>query len=332
MTVKKFDEHQEKQQLAEKIYNENQESIRELDPELQKFFKDCQLYFYTSVEPSIEIDHELKSLVKQLYQAQNRNLTAEEILGMDGEDYCKQTLRKLNVAYYRHDITFYSKYIILFFVFTFTVYTVFEFFHGLIYYGSLSDAFGMPVPISLLGLPLQILTLFTGIFFLFQFRRRISFGSAWHKDNNLLYLLASTGACLASLVIPFISLYYSVFVIRFPVWLMTLVLIFAYLYLYVFPRINIDKYLDHHIRHKTAAANTQTEQIERNQDNTSAVAIRENDQKAAVHDTDSPYIKPKPAKNLWETIRTAGPLITRQTYREAKKQLTKESKEKKDDK
>lgn len=317
MTEIESDERQQDSQQAREIYQENQRVAKSLSPELQKFFKDSQLYFYTTVEPSIEVEHELESLVQRLKIAENRGISAEEVLGMNGPDYCKKTLQNLDVTYYHHELGYYSKYIILFLVFTFTIYSLFEFFRGLFYYGNLGSALNMPISFSILGIPLQILTVISALFFFFQYRRSVSFESTWYKDNNLLYLLASIVSIIASLIVPFVSLYYNVLVINSPVWLVFTVIIFTYIYMYIFPRINIDKYIDRRIALRNSTAANESKATTDAQDTQSDL------------EKDISGKEPTRIGNLWYTIKAAGPILTRETYRKEKKKLDKEKEDKK---
>lgn len=312
-------EHKVERQLARKLYDENQQAARELKPELRKFFKDCQLYFYTTAEPSTIIDHELKILIQRLHIAQSRNMTAEEVLGMNGENYCKKTLRTLNVDHYHSNADVYSQYILLFFLFTFSIYSAFEFSRGLFHYRSLGAALNMPVPVSILGLPLQILTVITALFFLFHFRRNISFDNAWFKDNNILYLLASIFAGISILIIPFISLYYHVFVINLPVWLFLLTFTFVIFYTYILPKINIEKYLvnQNSLENKVTVSE---EQVSAEEHINSPLSLTESNKPANPENLER-------TQNIWETIRSARPLLTRRSYRQEIKKQHKENKD-----
>lgn len=317
---------------AQDLRDENRKKAQNLSKDMRSFYEDCETYFLTSAPAQPAIYYELSKLIERLQVAELRQITAEEVLGMSGEDYCKLTLRRLNIVRYDFDLSKYVAIVVSFIVLTLTIYATFMFISGFAWWGNFASAIQMPVAISILGLPLQVFVIFTAIFFWVQFRRNTSFNRKWYQDFNILYLLAASFSTLLVFVLPYIIHTYRVAQFTLPVWL---IWIFAILYLayYLMANyFNVGEKVDLWISNRAAKTNQENysptldayvtgQMPDEDRDYTPVKELDNtpsNDEKSAVSD------EPMRLNNLWNTIKLKRPIINRKTYREMQERQEKE--------
>src|SRR5699024_5584137 len=97
-------------------------------------------YFLTSGPAQPAIYQDLSKLVDRLPVAELRQISAEEVLGMSGEDYCKLTLRRLNIERYECDLAKYVPAALLFVFCTLSISATFLFIACYARFGSFSSA------------------------------------------------------------------------------------------------------------------------------------------------------------------------------------------------
>lgn len=309
------------QEASLSLYKKNKERIKNLDPAFQDFYQDCQSYLYLSTPPSLAVDQTLSQLIDKLELAQKQGISIDAMIGLDGESYCKQVLRRLKAPKYSFEVTPYMKYIFYYVLLTMTIVAIFEGIRGGFYYGDLAAAFQMPVAISLLGLPLQVLTILTAFFFGVQFRLNRSFDATWYSNSNPLYLMAFLISLLAAITIPFITHYYGVFLVRFPVWLVLLVALITAISQYLSDKISLS---DHFFNFVDARqANDQAT----NHEGQNYEAITSDDYYGSEEEEFDVDKANDNNLTLWQTVRLKNPLITRKSYRKMRQQEDKADKE-----
>lgn len=291
---------------SKELYQKNQNAIKQLETPYQDFFFDCQAYLYLSTPPTVAVDNELSKLIKRLQIAERQGLSVEAVIGMDGESYCKSILRRIKAPKYRIDVSVCVKYVALYILLTLFIVSIFESIRGGVYYGDISAAIQMPVTVSLLGVPLQILTLFSAGFFAIQFRMNRSFDATWYSHGNILYLLATIVSLVAAVTIPFITHYYQVFLISFPVWLIWIIAMITGSYLALSDKVHFsDRIFTMVDNHQQAQEQKKTVEVDN----------EENNQDLEEENT-----------SIWQTIRLKNPLLTRKSYRKWQEQQEKEEK------
>ncbi|MDK6234052.1 hypothetical protein ACX3VT_00855 [Aerococcus sanguinicola] len=278
------------------LYDLNQERAQALKQPWQLYYYAVKGYVITEVEMQAPVDQMLSELLDRLEKAQRLEQAPKEALGKHPHAYARQELRHLDVPRYVENFSRYAYYLLIYLVITYGLFALFQFGYGIYYYGDLNSAWNMPVPISLLGLPLQFLMLATSVFFLFKFIRQSACGHLWQKRHHIMYLLAAILSALAFLVIPFFSLAYHVLIIRIPVFLLALCLVLAAGYHFSSRHLHIDQHIDRLFEDQ----------------------VRKAKQKAIEQNMDIRLADKLP--NKWATLKLKRPLINRSTVKKAKEE------------
>lgn len=315
------------------LREENRQKAAALSKDMRSFYDDCETYFLTSAPGQPAIYQELSKLIERLQIAELRQISAEEVLGMSGEDYCKLTLRRLNIARYDFDIRKYIPSVVAFVLLTLTIYATYMFIAGYAWWGDFASAIQMPVAISGLGLPLQIFVIFSALFFWVQFRRNTSFGRKWYQDFNILYLFSALFASVLVIFLPYVIHNYRVAQFNLPVWFIWFIDAIFLGYYILSEYFNVGDKVDDWISNRVAKNNTAAEdapivdtymtgQTTASDDTPSPVkeAERNNDEAngSAVSD------EPMRLNNLWNTLMLKRPILNRKTYREMQERQEKE--------
>lgn len=314
---------------AKALRTETHEKSRSLSTDMQSFYQDCEDYFLTSAPPQPAIYKELSKLIDRLQVAELRQISAEEVLGMSGEDYCKLTLRRLNIERYDFNLAKYVPAVLSFVVLTITIYATYMFMAGYAWWGNFAAAIQMPVAVSILGLPLQVFVIFTAIFFWVTFKRNTSFGRRWYQEFNILYLLAAVFSSVLIVTLPYIIHSYRVAQINLPVWLIWSIAIIAVAYYFLVDYFNVGDKVDLWISNRAAQSITLSDDDtyspslgayltgQADTDDKDMTPVRELDQ--TPNDDEEPNTvsdAPMRLNNLWNTIMLKRPIINRKTYRE----------------
>ncbi len=300
---------------AKKVYHNNQNRAKDLDQPWRQYFFQCQAYLYTHVEPQLTIDEDLTQLLDRLEGAQTRHLLPKYLFPNDAEAYARKIIRKHHLVTIHDQPHTLTKYLLLFLVISYGFYALLIFFQGLNAYNSLGQAFNMPLPLSILGLLLELLLSIMFIFFVFQFARSSDYGDAWNEGYNWVYLVIITIILLLIGLVPYFSLLYQVLVIKLPIWLVFLLILAASGYLVY------DKALNSPGKNKQKLDDDQEEES----DDDVRLA------KGHAHDleTDDREIEEDTTNRtgIWETLLFNTPLISRASYRSQKKKRAKAEKE-----
>lgn len=278
------------------LYELNQERAQALKQAWQLYYYAVKGYVITEVEIQAPVDQMLSELLDQLERAQRLKEAPKEALGKPPHAYARQELRQLDLPRYVENFSRYAYYLVIYLAITYGLFALFQFGYGLYYYGDLNSAWNMPVPISLLGFPLQFLMLATSVFFLFKFIRQSACGHLWQKRHHIMYLSAAILSALAFLVIPFFSLAYHVLIIRIPVFLLALCLVLAGAYYFSSRHLHLDQHIDRLFEEQ----------------------VRKAKQKSIEQNMDIHVAKDLPKK--WTTLKLKRPLINRSTVKRAKEE------------
>lgn len=314
-----------------------------LSSDMRSFFQDCEGYFLTSAPAQLAIYQELSKLVDRLQVAELRQISAEEVLGMSGEDYCKLTLRRLNVERYDFSLSKYVPAVLSFIILTLTIYATYMFIAGFVWWGDFSSAIQMPVAVSILGLPLQVFVIFTALFFWVTFKRHTSFDRKWYQDFNILYLLAGIFASILVFTLPYIIHTYQVAQVNFPVWLVWLVAVIAVAHYFLVAHFNVGDKVDSWISNRAAQTTLSDDDTysptlgtyltgQPGNDDKDLTPVRELDQTPENEEKTGVSDEPMRLNNLWNTIMLKRPIINRKTYREMQERQERDVVSDKDDK
>lgn len=322
--------------LTQSLRAETHEKASALSADMLSFFKDCEGYFLTSGPAQPAIYQELSKLVDRLQVAELRQISAEEVLGMSGEDYCKLTLRRLDIERYDFNLAKYVPAVISFVVLTLTIYATYMFAAGYAWWGNFASAIQMPVAVSILGLPLQVFVIFTAIFFWVTFKRNTSFGRKWYQGFNILYLLAGVFSTVLVFTLPYIIHSYRVAQINLPVWLVWLMAIIAVAYYYLVAHFNLGDKVDLWISNRAAQTTLSDDDTyspvldpymtgQVGNDDKDLTPVRELDQTPENEEKSKVFDEPMRLNNLWNTIMLKRPIINRKTYREMQERQERDS-------
>ena len=308
---------------------ETHQKASALSADMRSFFQDCEGYFLTSGPAQPAIYQELSKLVDRLQVAELRQISAEEVLGMSGEDYCKLTLRRLNIERYDFNLAKYVPAVLSFVVLTLTIYATYMFIAGYAWWGDFSSDLQMPVAVSILGLPLQVFVIFTAIFFWVTFQRNTAFGRKWYQGFNTLYLLAGIFSAALVFTLPYIIHSYRVAQINLPVWLVWAIAIIAMGYYFLVSYFNVGDKVDLWISNRAAQSTLSDDDTysptlgayltgQPGNDDKDLTPVRELDQTPDSNNEEKPAVSDEPMRlnNLWNTIMLKRPIINRKTYRE----------------
>lgn len=322
---------------------ETHKKANALSSDMRSFFQDCEGYFLTSAPAQLAIYQELSKLVDRLQVAELRQISAEEVLGMSGEDYCKLTLRRLNVERYDFSLSKYVPAVLSFIILTLTIYATYMFIAGFVWWGDFSSAIQMPVAVSILGLPLQVFVIFTALFFWVTFKRHTSFGRKWYQDFNILYLLAGIFASILVFTLPYVIHTYQVAQVNFPVWLVWLVAVIAVAHYFLVAHFNVGDKVDSWISNRAAQTTLSEDDTysptlgtyltgQPGNDDKDLTPVRELDQTPEGEEKTGVSDEPMRLNNLWNTIMLKRPIINRKTYREMQERQERDVVSDKDDK
>lgn len=318
------------------LRDENRKQAKTLSAELRSFYEDCETYFLTSAPAQLPIYQELSKLIERLQVAELRQISAEAVLGMSGEDYCKLTLRRMNIERYDFSLSRYVPSVVTFLLLTLTIYATYMFIAGFAWWGDFASAIQMPVQISALGLPLQVFLIFTSIFFWVQFRRNTSFGRKWYQDFNSLYLFAGIFATILIFVLPYIIHTYQVVQFPLPVWLIWLFAIIGLGYYLLTEYFDVGDKMDQWISSRASRGNGDMSYAPSldsyttgltDEDDKDLTPVRELDQTPDENDPSPVSDEPMRLNNLWNTIKLKRPIINRKTYREMQERQEREEKD-----
>ncbi len=226
------------------LYQENQTIAKKLESPWQEYFFACQAYLYTEAGPQLLIEQELQKLLHRLSEGQVQNLLPKYMFHADASSYGRQILQHCQIPRIHDTPTLYRDYLILFLVTVFSIDSIYLFTMGWLNYSSFTAGLNMPVAISLLGLILELLLVIILVFFVFQFTRQSYYGLHWYKRFNWCYLLLIGLLLFLIAIVPYFSLYYSIFIIRFPVWIVWAMLLTGLLPHRILPYLGIDTHLE----------------------------------------------------------------------------------------
>lgn len=322
---------------------ETHKKANALSADMRSFFQDCEGYFLTSGPAQPAIYQELSKLVDRLQVAELRQISAEEVLGMSGEDYCKLTLRRLNIERYDFSLSKYVPAVLSFMILTLTIYATYMFIAGFAWWGDFASAIQMPVAVSILGLPLQVFVIFTALFFWVTFKRNTSFGRKWYQGFNILYLLAGIFASVLVFTLPYIIHSYQVAQVNLPVWLVWSVAIIAVAYYFLVAHFNVGDKVDSWISNRAAQTTLSDDDTysptlgayltgQPGNDDKDLTPVRELDQTPDNEEKTGVSDEPMRLNNLWNTIMLKRPIINRKTYREMQERQERDEVSDKDDK
>ncbi|MCI5775261.1 MAG: hypothetical protein MR008_02040 [Aerococcus sp.] len=204
---------------ATKLTKQNEEHATKLTGEWQRYYFQCQAYIDLNAKWTIAIERELAKLIHRLEKAQKENIAPDVRLKRDPEAYARAILRYTKAEQPLIYATTIWKMIALFIGLTLLLYALFQAIHGWAWYGHFSDGLAMPVPISILGLSLQTALAFLTTTLLGQFIYHSAYGRNWRTGHNIGLLVGMALSLLLFILLPFLSLYYRVFVIEVPAWL-----------------------------------------------------------------------------------------------------------------
>lgn len=212
------------------LYKMNRLRASQLEPNWKLYYYYCQGYFLTEVEPSRLVDETMADLLNQLEEANQRRIPPEEAIGQSAYHWSREKMRQKPMRRYTDHISVYIRDLLFYLLLTYCFYSIYLFSFGLGTYRSLNLAINMPLPISLLGVPLQILLILTAVFCYLKFVRRSACGRRWHAGANVLYLIAFILLGLLAIGVPAFSVHYRLFIWEVPVIFLWLIVLFFYLY------------------------------------------------------------------------------------------------------
>lgn len=329
------------------IYYSNQSRAKQLNPIWSRYYFRTQGYLYTTASLSLDIETKLSDLLSQLEYGQIVYRTPDEMLGTDASAYARRILRETNAVRYDQDISHYRHWGVVFILLTLTLYALYQFIRGSIAYSSLLSGLNMPVGISLLGWPLQILVVVMLFFFILHYIRASAYGLDWYRHYNLFYLLAIVLSVLSLFLVPYFTLYYNVFVWHVPAWIIFMTGIFYILYRILIIKYHLDDRLSDRLYHLSKkhqfeptaphstssnikkSHNVAVNTIEDLQEGIQAATAKHS--KKVTQKTQSKPKKTQPQKtqSLWNTLKLEGPLLSRSTIKEAQKMKNKKRNSKK---
>lgn len=220
-----MDKHTTQREAAWRVARENQQRARQLKQPWQHYFFQCQAYLYVEADLTYANEQYLKHLLDHLEDAQAFDSHPDFYLHADPDAYARFILRKTKAPRFDEKLGSSFPTLMLFIGVMLFMYACFIAIRGWQAHHSLVAAINMPVPISLLGLPLQIVLAAVLIFLIMEFIHRSAYGTEWRRPHNLLRLAGLLLLGGLFLAVPYLSLFYQVFIFNVPVWLVWLLAI-----------------------------------------------------------------------------------------------------------
>ncbi|MDO4670017.1 MAG: hypothetical protein Q4A67_00925 [Aerococcus sp.] len=208
-----------KREKAWQIARENQARARQLKQPWRHYFFQCQAYLYIEADLTYDNEQYLKHLIDHLEDAQAFDSHPDFYLHADPDAYARFILRKTKAPRFDEKLGSSFPTLMLFIGVTFLLYSFFIAIRGWQLHHTFVAAINMPVPISLLGLPLQVVLAMVLIFLVMEFIHQSAYGTEWRKLPNLLLLLGGIFMGVLFIFVPYLSLSYQVFIFNVPVWL-----------------------------------------------------------------------------------------------------------------
>ncbi|MDO4679934.1 MAG: Yip1 family protein [Aerococcus sp.] len=251
-----MDTHTTNREAAWRVARENQQRARQLKQPWQHYFFQCQAYLYVEADLTYENEKYLKRLIDHLEDAQAFDSHPDFYLNADPDAYARFILRKTKAPRFDEKLESSGSTLMLFVGVMLFMYACFIAIRGWQAHQTLVAAINMPVPISLLGLPLEIVLAAVLIFLIMQFIHRSAYGTEWRQPKNLLMLVGIIFMSVLFIAVPYLSLSYQVFIFNVPVWLIWLCALLYSLTQFLQRHLNITERLEHAIAARAKRQNT----------------------------------------------------------------------------
>lgn len=201
------------------LTKKNHARAQRLSDPWQTYYLQCQAYIYLNADLTLANEQELAKLIRRLENAQAHGIEPEVKLKRQPEAYGRAIMRYTKTNQPLVHATSVAKTTAIFIGSVLFLYALFQAIRGGFWYGSVADGLSMPVPISILGLSLQTALGFLAATLFAQWFFHSAFGKHWKQTYNIIRIVGLTVTAIFFMILPFLTLYYRVFVVEVPAWL-----------------------------------------------------------------------------------------------------------------